>query len=67
MDDGATAGTGLDDTGREQEGRLCRTWAEERELPRAEPKEAWPLPARPTYRLRLQARRSQGGHSRDYA
>ena len=25
-------------TGREQEGRLCRTWAEERELPRAEQK-----------------------------
>ena len=28
---------------------------------------AWPPPARPSYRRRRQARRSQGGHSRDYA
>ena len=38
---------------REQEGRLCWTWAEERELPLAKQKE--------------QARRSQGRHSHDCA
>ena len=27
----------------------------------------WPLPARPSRRRRRQARRSQGGHSRDHA
>ena len=38
--------------GREQEGRLCRTWAEERELPRAEPKErAWSMAAAGTSEL----------------
>ena len=56
MDKGATAGAGSDGElgpqASEQEGRLCRIWAKERELPRAEPKErAWSMAAACTSEL----------------